>query len=511
MKSLLFTLVACLAVALATAGCTTLTAPVPSTLPSDLTGYFWPDKDTSYTYVASTGNSHSITTKKGGIIVDKDLNTDSSVTLSVSDGISTVTISGLSSSDLLGLDPSLSVVADTTPSSTAKPIAIRSIATLGKALYVASDTAFYQYISPGDSLIWIQHPIWSNVRLISGKAGGFGWSLFAVELGGTHIWSTGKPLNILAMRLAPAPISCFAPGDGGGSKHSQYWIACGKQLYRYSNGGYAAIGLPFSDQIAAMEEVGGGDLMLGLQSGALFQVRDDDNSDSIGVVPFPITAMANGYIGTTNGLFNISGFPPRRIVSVRPDSISALIGWALGNGVYVGLNNDSVISGVTSFMGVYSELAFGVPSTVPVSQFADTAATVLFALAGTQLFELYNGNWMLRAQGTVTGSTWLPGTFTLLKNDTGWRSAFVEDFSASNIRGYAYWASVVLGKEGSANVQLDGIAYNNVIAVQYSRIAAGVLASTAAPAYVIYYERGFGPIRIERTQAGVTSITRIVQ
>lgn len=515
MKSLRFIIIGCLAAALAAAGCTTLTAPVPPTLPSDLTGYFWPNTDASFNYVSGAGSSHAIQIKQGGTIIDKDLTTDSSVTLNATSMGGTVTLSGLSSSDLLGLDPSLSVVADTAPSTTAKPIAIRSIATLGRTLYVASDTALYQYLPQGDSLLWVQHPAWNNnVQLYSGRGSGpTGGSIFAVEIGGTHVWWSGKPMNWIASQSPNAsPITCFAPGDGGGANHSQHWIACGAQLYRYSYGGYAPIGRPFSGPIAAMEEDGFGvsDLFVCLRSGAIFQVHEDDRADSLGTVaPNTITSMANGYIGTTNGLYTLFTFPAPRLSKIRAGSVTTLLGWNnYGTvGVFGGLTNDSVFS-----RSGPAELPFGVPSSNrPVTQLADTGAGQLYALAGSQLFDLYKGFWILRAQGTPTVSKWSSGTFTLLKNDTGWFAAYVENFSSNNIRGYAYLASVVIGKEGSANVQLDGIAYNDVIAVQYTPNMRGIVETVAAPSYLIYFQRAKGPIRIERTEAGVKTITRLVQ
>ncbi len=516
MKSLRIILWGCLAaaLALAEAGCTTLTAPVPPTLPSDLTGYFWPNADASFNYVSGTGSSHAVQIKQGGTIIDKDLTTDSSVTLKATSSGGTVTLSGLSSSDLLGLDPSLSVVADTAPSPTAKPIAIRSIATLGRTLYVASDTALYQYLPQGDSLLWVQHPAWNNnVQLYSGRGGSpTGGSLYAVEIGGTHVWWSGKPMNWNASQSPdPSAITCFAPGDGGGANHSQHWIACGAQLYRYSYGVYTPIGQPFSGPIAAMEEEGFGvsDLFVCLRSGAIFQVHEDDRADSLGTVaPNTITSMANGYIGTTNGLYSLFMFPAPRLSKMRGGSVTTLLGWNNygTGGVFGGLMNDSVFS-----RSGPAELPFGVPSNAQVTQFADTGMGQLYALAGTQLFELYIGNWILRAQGTVASAKWSPGTFTLLKDDTGWLAAYVENFSSNNIHGYAYLASVVIGKEGSANVQLDGIAYNDVIAVQYTPNMRGIVETVAAPSYLIYFERGKGPIRIERTEAGVKTITRLVQ
>ncbi|MDP4198896.1 MAG: hypothetical protein Q8922_10860 [Bacteroidota bacterium] len=486
---------------LALAGCTTLTAPVPATLPSDLTSYFWPNKDTSFNYIASTGSGHAITLTSGGAIYDKDLGTDSTVLLNVSLGNAQVNISGLSAADLLGLDASLSIVSDTAPNFGSNPLALSSIASIGKTLYASSGNNIYQYYPHGDSLHAVWQAPFSGIRLIAGRAS----NLYAFQIGGNGIAIKQKGANWTASVPAPGNINCFTPGDEFGHDHVHFWIATGPRLYRYSQSGWAPVGFVFSAPITAMDEVFDDDnLLVGLSNGALFNVHSDGHRDSLGMLPPPITAIENGFVGTSNGLFTFYG---PSLTPVRNGAITALLGSG-GGGVFAGLSNDSVFWYFNN-----AQIDFGTPASVPVSQFSDTGLTPpLFALAGSQLYEHQKDNsWVLRGQGTPTASKWTPGTFTMLKDVPDWRAAYVEDFSSNDIRGYAYWASVVLGTQGSANIQLDGLAYNDVIAVQYTPMINGVVENISAPTYLIYYQRGRGPIRIERTEAGVKTITRLVQ
>src|SRR5205085_6101744 len=123
--------------------------------------------------------------------------------------------------------------------------------------------------SGGDSLHKVSDWTGKDIRLYSD--GNFPATLYAVEIGGTQVLEgTGRPLTFTALPAAPEAISCFTSdnGGGGGPAPAKFWIACGKQIYRFIPGAsYVPAGPPMADSVRSLDPMQKGDIVVGLKNG----------------------------------------------------------------------------------------------------------------------------------------------------------------------------------------------------------------------------------------------------
>jgi hypothetical protein len=504
------------AVAVTLTGCSnTLTGPVATTQPFNFPDYFWPDVDTLFQYVRDVdGHTHILSITKNGPVKDHDLNTDSIYTLTVARTADGINSSGFSSYDCFAFDPVLEIVTDSTPDPKFTPIRIKSIASVFSTgtwtyrMYAIDDTALYQYASEADELSWIcslPTGMSPSVRLFEDQNKS---KLYLVEIGGRNIYSitpTSKSPSWSSPKMAPNPIAVFAAADS--RDQFPYYIASGGQIYQYdskSNQFNNNIP-PFATTIAALEKEQGGptgnSLLIGLTDGKVFAMDPSNIPQPIINLQSPISSIAGGMIATTNGLYSTgNGFQP----AVYSGSVSALytIGYGQGTTVYAALSNDSVVA--------YNNLHFtglGIPFNGVATQFAWDYKNRPYALVGNRVFGLRDYGWETKAQSTSKTAQWSPGGFKMLSKDDQWLAGYVVNFASNNRRGYAYKAKLEIP---SSDIKLDGILYENVIAVRYTPNALGVAETVHAPEYLIYYQKGTGPIRIEKSEAGTKQITRIV-
>lgn len=494
--------------AVALSGCSnTLTGP--QTLhTSEANTYFWPDSDATYKYVSDVdGHTHAIVVKKGAGIVDRDLTSnDSNVQLSVNSSAGTTTLTGLASNDIFSLDRSLLVVADSAPSKNYAPQPVNSITTMNGTMYVLTDTAVYQYFSRGDSLHWFSS--WSSLlkgfklyqdpntsRLYAAQIGGIS-GVYSFTNGGKS-WSN--------VSSSTGQMDVFAAGDGKDSK-AQYWFSSGRQLFRFDGTNNVPVGPTFLQNITAIEHSGyGGNAvtLVGLSDGTVFSIDRNDQRQQVENMTGPaITSISSGFVGSQKGIYAY-GFT-RQQVSADPSSIAFS---ASGTYHQWYLYNALPDNSVTSFDG-QSTTPLGKPAQGQISQLAADYMARVYALIGTKVYGYRDSGWLWLARSLPRNAQWLPGGMRLLKDDdSAWVAAYMENLASKVDRGYAYLAKVILK---APHVDLDGIRYNDVIAVRYTANANGIDETATMPEYTIYYERGLGPVRIEKRQGGVTHTTRIV-
>jgi hypothetical protein len=485
------------------AGCSTITAPGLSH-PSDLTNYFWPDSNVTYVY-QSVNDTHTLTYTKGGGIADIDKSSGDTTSISISN----YSLSGLSASDLFGLDSGLQVVQDTTLIS--HPLAIRSIASAGNKLLATSDDSLYEIVADA-----LSRPVGLPHRGVQLYDNG-GPFLYAYVRGGDSIFSSMDEGHSWTRDGLPAPatgITGIIPDDGQDLNGDVLWVAAGNNLYGRSPSAwkiYSAGGL-----IGALTS-NGDSIFAGINNGGNYTIVAIDRDAHTGTVP-RIVCSSSGiinrliadhdhlYIGTNSGLY-IYDLRQGAFMS-HPD---------FGNVTALAMANPFVVVGhmdgkIGLWDGIYQPE--GSAGSGAVTQFAFSPPPVgdVFARTDSTVYDnTSNMTWApIRVPPSRSGAG-RPGSFTLLANNpAGWQAGFVESMKSSFPRSYTYQASY-LGHADS--IVLDSIGYHDAIMIQYTAFPSNSITpdATDIPQYLIYFERNVGPIRIEKTEKGLTTVTRLVK
>ncbi len=515
-------------VGLSVAGCTTLTAPDPDSPNTfSLTAYFWPSQDTVLSYQTDSGN-HSISLNSTGTTAtDLGPSSPEAASLTIQKSGSTISLGGLTAADIFGIDPEIQIVGQTTPITSSQSISIQSIASVGPNLYLASSTKLYRNL-PGQQPQDLGPLPAPGVQL---RAGLDGEMLYAVEFGGDRVFfatvkSNPSTINWSTVVGNGGSITAFAPLDdrSGGSGQNIFLTATGGQLYQGTDDHGNATASPFgpmlSGTVTAIEwEQGFGPptALAGMQDGRLFQVGAGRKPiDSVTVINFGsrITAISQGFVGTQQGLYAFDGFSLWGQINTNPvltllNAGSNAVFASLSTGQVIGVSNRGL--NIVPFgypNGTSGATAFG----VTLTQSGGSRVATLFALAGASLFQ-HDANVPSTAwtpiNSVTTGSTqWPAGTFTILANGaSSWQVGYALRTDLGTSRVYTYNASVT----GQHAMVLDNVGYSDVIIVTYLASLAGVADTTVMPKFVIYFQKGLGPIRIERTENLWTEIVRLVK
>jgi hypothetical protein len=507
---------------LAIAGCTTpLTAPqqLPPTgiSASDLSSYFWHDS-TSYHYQSSV-SGHSLSVQAGvTTIVDKNQSTNINTTFMVTNANGAYSMSGFSHNDLFAFDSLLQIVSDT--ASPAPMIeTIRSIASItplfgGQAkLYAASDSVLYEVDLGPNPVLKRLVSIPSGYTLSEDAQDLF---LFAYQFEGNSIMWTSDNGSHWTSITTPSKITAFTSGAAGNFFNETCWFACGQDVYKVSGGTTIAHvnSLPSTVVTLASEN---GAVIAGLNNNALYLVPDGGSatlvqtlSNTLQGIAFVPSIFTNNPVlaGTSNGVYSVSA--SGQIVNIGSGSVSAI--YSTGSSIFAAVN-----SGILHFYpsGTLYDSYLNPPTGI-VTQFArpiglPDSTQGVYVLSGTTIF---------RRDSDAAGSRWTqvnqvispqwhpqPGALTLLTSDTNWLAGYIVN-TAGLPRSYAYRAS---GSGPYAQVTLDNVSHNNVFMVRYTAYSSnGVADVTDIPEYLIYFQQGTGPIRIERTENSNTTITRLV-
>ena len=278
MRKIIVILVLCAAAA----GCTHLTAPVPSTGTTDnMTSYFWPPQSATYNYL-SPGDNVSVTTLLAGNLMTITTN-GSNYTSTVYDTIvpGYVRLNNLSNFSFLRFPDSTMLVSDTSqPPPSQSPKITSMVATNYTSfvppldsLYVFTDNGnFYVYdvtnkVFSLKSSIPSQNIITILPTPISAPSGIF----YALSKSGVIYQSTdlGSSWNDISAASGAAQFSVIAEGQN-------LYAASGSKVYKYvpSPAGWAGsidLGQTVTSLVAALGIVGGVEtpiLLAGLQNGS---------------------------------------------------------------------------------------------------------------------------------------------------------------------------------------------------------------------------------------------------
>jgi hypothetical protein len=494
---------------IALAGCTTALSPEPPPVitASSISNYFWPDSNGAYTYLSSNGDIHHLGVFSSGIAIDGDQNSGTNTSLNIIWSNGEDLLSGFSHTDIFGFDTSIQVVTDT-----AQPgphtESIRSIATatlFGQAkLYAASDSVLY-YLDPiNNSTLDRLGPFPKSFTLAEDEQNQL---LFAYQMGGDSIlWNSGFSW---VGDTAPTSITAFASATPN-FYHDLCWFACGTDLYRITIGAFPqkVATLP-SNIITLAGENNGNGVVAGLDNGAIYDVPRTGLPQLRQTVPglVGISFIPGGLnpvlAGTSNGVFAIPNSGPAKQI----DNGAVSIIFSTGNSIFASVNADSIFhynANGTPY-GAYANPIPGV-----VTQFArptsstPNASEGIYVLIGTSVFRRDSTNvasWTPINQVVTAPPNFRPGSLTLLDSNSTWLAGFVERNMGGGVqRGYAYYAAS--SGPFTSYKAANGVTYDSVLIVTYTSKANGVTDIANVPQYTIYYEKGKGPVVIERSENG---------
>ncbi|HEY3873864.1 MAG TPA: hypothetical protein VGM92_00175, partial [Candidatus Kapabacteria bacterium] len=227
-------------------------------------------------------------------------------------------------------------------------------------------------------------------------------------------------------------------------------------------------------------------------------------------VPTGIITVGFGtFIATSKGLYSFSS--SNALTSLT--SLPILNLYTTGNSFFAS-TTDSVLHyySTGSLYGSYPN-----PSPTPVTQYARSTAGsvgVAFALAGSAAFSLNpigSNVWSPINYNIAVSWQPHPGVLTLLKDTaTEWTAGFLA--LQSNGNGQPSFFTYLASAAGPyPSLTIDSTSYLNVLTVHYTPMSNGMIDHNDAPEFLIYYKKGLGPIRIERTENGNTSVTKFVK
>jgi hypothetical protein len=492
-------------------GCQHLTAPSPDKPTNGDLSYAWPDKDTVLTYRSSSGD-HIITLTKGGAISDKAVYSGTSTRLVPATSDGNYTLAGLTTNDLFGFAGDVQI--QVTPTI----IPIRSIASMNGIVYALSDTAIYQYDPSDNSFKWVGSTPKPSLTLFEDRQPGK-MRLFAAALGGGDVWMLtlqGPSSNIKWTPIFTAPVRISTILSDRAHDGDAIWFASDNMVFRYSmKKGFDDKGVLFSDVVTSLDEgrLAYSDAIVGLRNGNIGVIHDDTSTE-FSSVPSEITGIALGLVASRSGLFDILGLPQPSSKPIR-DDLSNVFPLHPSNG------QDVAVAFADGRMAEFDNgivRPLGTPVTgIPVQQFATAGpnSTDFFALAGNQVWIAQGMTWK-PVRAIMQSAPPIPksASIVLLSTDTAWTTTLTQDLGNGNSVGIIYNASVIAP---ASAVRLDDIDYSDVLTVNYvptgqTTASPGVtLVSATMPGFTIYYQRGVGPIRIQRVMNGVSTVTSLVK
>ncbi len=498
------------------AGCETTLTPQP---PSGggaggvvLANYFWHDSILPYHYQALANNqivgTHTIL-MSGGTIFDVNQSSNITTTFSVN---SAYAMSGFTPSDIFGFDPSLQVVTDTNLSPIQWTEAIHSIATaklggFGQTnLYAASDSVLY-YLDANGSTLDRLGPFPKSFTLAEDAQE---QTLFAYQMGGDSIiwYSDFEWVGDTTL----ASITAFASATGN-FYHDLCWFACGSDLYRITTGSYPQKIATLASKIVTLTGETNG-VAAGLDNGAIYDVSRTGQPQlrqtvyglvAISLIPSGLNPVL---AGTSSGVFDIPTSGPAKQI----DNGAVSLMFSTGNSIFASVG-DSVFhyNANGTVYGHYASPPGGVLTQFAHPTVITNASQGVYALSGTSIFRrdssttATSGTWTAINQTVSSIPALKPGSLTLLSTDTTpWFAGFVEQNIGGQQRGYAYAAT-------SSGPFASYSTYNNVLIVNYTAKAKGIVNTTNVPQYNIYYEEGVGPVIIEKIENGQTTTTSLVK
>ncbi len=497
---------------IALAGCTTeLTGPQAPTgvTGSDMADYFW--HDSTYHYQSSTG-LQTIQVQANGTIVDYNPAVGQNTFFSTTKSNGAFSLSGFSPSDIFGLDPSLQVVPDTIFGNPWTET-IRSIAAVnsesGSYLFAASDSVLYQVtLQPINSLVRLSVLPVRGLTLVQDVTGN---GLYAYQKGGDTILWTDDGYNWLAFTAPTAGITAFAsssPTINDGD--DLFWVACGANLYQFSSISKALTAVtscPLTN-IVALEANRNG-VIAGGDNGQIYEVSYYGSSTLQATVPGTLDGIAAKFASTSSGVYDFTNASATvlsgnysTIYSTGVSIFAAQSGGAVDHFALFGAPNDVVLPAPN---GSNVVTQFALPSQGPYDPNSG-----VFALAGTQVYYRQNATtWVPVNQTVVPPPALKPGSLTLLDSNSSWIAGYIE---RNNMGGpqhsYTYYAT---SSGPVAQVKFGGATYNNVLLVNYVAKLNGMTDSDDVPQYNIYFEKGLGPVVIQRSENGSVTTTTLVK
>ena len=497
-----------LALTASVAGCVSpLTVPPAPVAPTDYSGYFW--QPGTYTYQSPTA-THTLTVTGSGnafTISDKSsLGPTSSVTVGVNNNQFNLT--GLSPGDLFGFDNSIQFVMDTNVA-VVPPIAVRSIASLGGMLFAASDSYLYEYDLKKDTLLQ-RSTLPAGMTLYGDEVNGL---LYAVNFGGSDIWSSnddGKtwPNKYTIGGAGISAVTADDPNDDGDK--DLLWVGSGTDLYRITLGSMVPTKEPsYPNPIVALDHLQQKSIVVGLSNGDVVDVQHHGGGPgNPRNVPGGLKYLAGGFAGSGTGVFALTA-PPFQLA---PGAVSTL--YETPAGVYGGVGMDfwlfqGILPGQT-FKNLGPSLIHPVGQVATISSPLDTA---IFVLAGDSMYRYkYISptavNWVTVNQKAGSAPAPNPGAFTLLSNTAPWSAGYLIQRTGGARQTFVDSVQLVTYAQ---QVVLDSVTYNDVIIFKFTAYSGTAANTTNVPQYVIYFERGKGPIRIEKMLGTTTEITRLVK
>ncbi len=448
-----------------------------------------------------------------GTILDKDNSSGTSTTLTLTKVGTGYALGGFSSDDVLGLDPWLEVVSDTTvPAPSVE--AIRSIAAMNPdpkhnfgTVFAASDSVLYDIDLAANKLVRLSALPMNGLTLAEDVTG---TGVYAYQKGGSNIFWTGDHGANWILHTTPpgAGITAFASANPGDDHAGDlFWVACGGQLYRFSFG--SNTGTPLScpiENITALEAEQGGVIVAGAD-GSIFDVPRSGAASPRTVIPGAIRGMAWNYVSTANGIYDFTHSGP----PIDSNGNSAI--YVADLSVF-GARDDGTIDRFTIF-GPSNMVNLSAPSsTATVTQFAFPYQGSLdpnkgiYVLAGSRVFYRQDAStWVSVNQVLSSPPSLNPGTLTLLRGDPTWNAGYVENMKGEVPHGDMYQAT----SSGSVSAYLDRNVYDNLLIVSLTPHAGAMLDTANGPQYNLYYQKGVGLIRIERMEHGTETVTKLLR
>jgi hypothetical protein len=494
-------------IALATSGCNHLDAPdkdIDQAFQEDPSGYFWKNSTNMYRYAVTSANaavgdtesiqitagsgSLSAITLKGGVG-----DPSSAFTAVLQTG--SVTLDGLSALSFLSVDPGTFFTRDSTPT-TKVSLKVTAIMESRDEIYAATDNGFYNY-QPGTGLQPISKELPSGITVLCE----------------THPMGPGPALFYAIDKDSGA---VYASKDKG-----QTWTSV------ESAGGPIVAVSADNDLVISL-----GTTIKRLRPGTLRWVVDNNVSLPPGNRIISIEARGFEFYGTDQGVLMVSGQPVDDLQAGGMSmAITSLVLSERKNDLYVGSDFGIFVQDLgwsaTPVMGrvvcmkgndrkVFAATASGAIWDVDTNinnkrglkigsnisgQITDIAAnhSGVFVLTNAGLFVYSPAGWQQLPETAPSAPTWQPGSFTLLSSGKQWIAGTLVRPRDGKIYTYRAYASVV------SKVVLDRHEYSDVAIIRYEPDFVD------APSYTIYFQRGVGPLRLERTEAEVTSVTQMVQ
>jgi len=457
----------------------------------------------TYRYQISTsGDVHTLSFQPGGVVIDKAEDSGKTTVLTIVRAGASYSMSGFGPSDFFDLDQWLRVVNDTTLPMPRTEY-IHSIAAVNPkygygTVYAASDSLLYKIDVVSNA---IDHPNPLPLRGLTLAEDMNGGGVYAFQLGGRGIFwtSDGGTHWISDSTPSGTGITAFTSSKYNGDV---FWAACGGQLYEFTYFSILgkAVDCPLG-RITALEATSDGVVAAG-DDGNVYDVPRFGSAKLLGKAPAAITGIAGNYIST--GLTGIFDYRQTGAPIVAGDD-SAI--YSTGTTIFAGRSDGSI----DHFSSFFRDDQLAAPNPgKKVTQFAYPNQGELCVLAGGQIFSQRDSSeWVPVNQTLSSTEPFPPGALTLLRtDDTTWLAGYIESSYKGVLKGYGYRASAF---GPFPQVVLDGVAFNDVLIVNYTTESNGKVDELNVPQYNIYFQNGVGPIRFERTWNGKTITTRLLK